>query len=188
MHKEPRQLVKKRLLRLVRCALLTAVAMLLSYLEAILPFSIGIPGVKIGFSHIVTVFSLYTLSPLHAFGITLTRVLLSACLFGNLPSLLYSLSGALLSLGVMLLLSRFTSKKKLPSKTPALSPVGVSLCGGVAHNIGQMLCAILLTETAALWWYLPTLLVAGCIAGALIGVVAGIAVKRVQVHLEKPNM
>ena len=155
--------------RIATAGVLTAAAFILSYLEAILPFSLGIPGVKLGLSHLVTVFALYRLTAWETASITLVRVVLAAFLFGSTASLAYSLAGALLSLAVMLLLRRL----------PVFSPTGVSVAGGICHNLGQLACAALLMSTASLGWYLPVLLVAGCISGAVIGAVGGILIRRV---------
>lgn len=161
---------RKALRRIAEAGILTAAAFILSYLEAILPFSLGIPGVKLGLSHLVTVFALYRLPIWETVSITLVRVLLSALLFGSVASLAYSLTGAILSLTVMLLLRRL----------PKFSPTGVSIAGGISHNIGQLACAALLMNTARLVWYLPVLLVAGCISGAVIGGVGAVLVRRVR--------
>ncbi len=164
-----RQTKREALRRMATASTLTAAAFILSYLEAILPFSLGIPGVKLGLSHLVTVFALYRLTPWETIAITLVRVLLSAFLFGNAASLAYSLAGAVLSLAVMLLLRRL----------PLFSPTGVSVAGGICHNLGQLACAALLMSTVSLGWYLPVLLVAGCVSGAVIGTVGGILIRRV---------
>ncbi len=160
---------REALRRVATAGVLTATAFLLSYLEAILPFSLGIPGVKLGLSHLVTVFALYRLTAWETASVTLVRVLLSAFLFGSTASLAYSLTGAVLSLAVMLLLRRL----------PLFSPTGVSVAGGICHNLGQLACAALLMSTASLGWYLPVLLAAGCVSGAVIGAVGGILIRRV---------
>ena len=149
---------------------LVAVAFVLSYIEAILPFSLGIPGIKLGLSHIVTVFALYRMHKWEAVLITLVRVVLAAILFGSAMSAIYSLVGATLSLVVMMLLRRL----------PVFSEIGVSAAGGVAHNVGQIVCAAILMETAGLVWYLPVLLAVGCVSGVVIGSVASLVIKRIK--------
>lgn len=160
--------------RVVRCiaeaGILTAAAFMLSYLEVLFPFSPGIPGVKLGLSHLVTVFALYRLPLWETVAVTLVRVLLSGFLFGNGVSLAYSLTGAVLSLALMLLLRRL----------PFFSPIGVSMGGGILHNMGQLACAALLLDTMSLGWYLPVLLVAGCVSGGIIGLLGGILIQRVK--------
>ncbi len=161
---------RRALRRIAEAGILTAVAFILSYLEAILPFSIGVPGVKLGLSHLVTVFALYRLPVWETVSITLVRVLLAAFLFGNGASLAYSLAGALLSLTVMLILRRL----------PFFSPTGVSIAGGISHNVGQIACAALLMSTVSLVWYLPILIAAGCISGAVIGAAGSILIGRIK--------
>jgi len=150
--------------------LLIALAMVLSYVEYMIPFSVAVPGVKLGLANIVVVFALYRLGIIQAIIISLIRVLLMTFMFGNAFALMYSLSGALLSLIIMLLLK----------KAGRFSPIGVGVGGGVSHNIGQILCAIVVLGTKRLIYYLPVLLVSGTIAGIVIGIVAGVMIKRVN--------
>ena len=152
--------------------LLIALALVLSYVEALFPFSVAVPGVKLGLANIVVVFALYRLGKAEAFVISILRVLLMTFMFGNAFALFYSLSGAILSFGVMLLLL----------KTDRFSSVGVGIGGGVFHNVGQILCAMALLGTKQIAYYLPVLLISGTIAGVAIGIIAGILIKRV-----KPN-
>lgn len=149
---------------------LVAAAFVLSYIEMILPISVGIPGVKLGLCHIVTLFALYRLGPKAAWFICFVRLALNTLLFGNAMVLIYSAAGAVLSLGVMLLLYR----------RPLFSHVGVSLAGGVGHNIGQILCAALMMETAGLIWYLPVLLLSGTVSGAIVGILGGLLIGRFE--------
>ena len=153
--------------RLTTLALLTAGAMILSYVESMLP-SLGIPGVKMGLANIAVIFALYRLGWKEAMGISLVRVFMVSMLFGSMGALLYSLAGAALSLGVMALLKH----------TDRFSETGVSVAGGVAHNIGQILVAAAVLESTALVWYLPFLLIAGTAAGAVIGIIGTEVLKR----------
>lgn len=155
--------------KLTTMALLTAVAMILSYVEAMLP-STGIPGVKMGLANIAVVFALYQLGWREAIGISLVRVVLMALLFTGVAAMLYSLAGAAVSLLLMGLLK----------KTGLFSPVGVSVGGGVGHNAGQVLLAMWMLDTAELIYYLPVLALSGVIAGILIGFVGGILVNRMK--------
>ena len=150
--------------------LLIALAMVLSYVEFMIPFSVAVPGVKLGLANIVVVFALYRLGKTEAFVISILRVLLMTFMFGNAFALFYSLSGAILSFAVMLLLL----------KTKHFSHIGVGIGGGVSHNIGQILCAMVLLGTKQIAYYLPVLLVSGTIAGIAIGVIAGILINRVK--------
>jgi len=164
--------MKKRLTvaQIAEYGLLIALALVLSYVEALIPFSVAVPGVKLGLANIVVVFALYRLGKAEAFVISILRVLLMTFMFGNAFALFYSLSGALLSFGVMLLLL----------KTGRFSYIGVGVGGGVFHNIGQILCAMVLLGTKQIAYYLPVLLISGTVTGVAIGVIAGILIKRVS--------
>lgn len=160
---------KGRTRQLAVISVTVAAAMLLSYIEAIFPFRIPIPGVKIGLANVATVFALYTLGAGAAAAVSLVRVCLSALLFGNALALLYSLAGAAAALGAMMLLKRIGP----------FSAVGVSVAGGVLHNVAQVLVAAAVMRTEALVaLYLPWLLAAGVVSGAVIGVASGLLVKR----------
>ena len=154
--------------KVAQYGLITALVLVLSYLESLLP-PLGVPGVKLGLPNLAIVFALYRLSWKDACAISLARVALATLLFGNGAALAYSVAGAALSLTVMGLLK----------KTGKFSSVGVSVAGGVAHNAGQILVAMALLETSRLAWYLPVLWVSGTVAGVLIGIVSGVMVKRV---------
>ncbi|MBO5944976.1 MAG: Gx transporter family protein [Clostridia bacterium] len=143
-------------------ALSVSLAMILSFVESLIPPLVAIPGVKIGLANIVTVFLLYTLGIRAAGTVSLIRVLLSALLFGNVQCLIFALSGALLSFGVMII-----AKYLLPFGT-----VGVSVLGAVAHNAGQVVAAVIVMETAALAYYFIPLVVSGTIAGVFVGLIA----------------
>ena len=156
--------------------LCTALAMILAYVEVLLPpLFPAVPGIKMGLPNIIIIFLLYRRGPLPAIAVSLLRVVLVSMLFSNAMSLLYSLSGAILSLLVMILLRRFN----------LLSAVGVSVAGGVAHNVGQILMAMLLLETTELMYYLIVLIVTGTIAGVLIGLAGSLLIKRIPERLIK---
>ena len=161
---------KRPALLLARLAILLAAAMILSYVEHLIPAFVAIPGVKIGLANTVTVFALYLLGAPYAIGLSLGRVLLSSLLFGNAAALLYSLAGAAVSFLGMFLLRRIGR----------FSPLGVSVAGGVLHNLGQILAACLLFENGGLLSLLPPLILSGTIAGVLIGVLAGILIRRLE--------
>lgn len=150
--------------------MLVAVAFVLSYVEALIPISLGVPGVKLGLPNVVVVLCLYECSFSQTVGISLVRILLSGLTFGNLSMMLYSLAGGILSLAVMLLLK----------KTGKFSVYGVSLAGGISHNVGQILVAMFVLQTGLLVYYLPFLLVAGSLAGAAVGVAGGMLAKRLH--------
>ena len=144
------------------CAVFTALAMIFSYVEAILPISFGIPGIKLGLANLVIVTGLYYMSEKDVFLISLTRILLMGLLFGNGMSLLYSLTGGILSYIIMVILKKKSS----------LSVLTVSVSGGVSHNIGQLTAAAFAVSNMHIFYYLPALLIAGTITGLLIGIVS----------------
>lgn len=158
----------KKTKRLVLLAMLTAVAMILSYVESLLP-SVGIPGVKMGLANIAVIFALFRFSWKEAAALSLVRVVLVSLLFGSVGAMLYSLAGAVLSLAVMTLLRRIDR----------FSTVGISVAGGVAHNAGQILMAMLILQTKQLLGYLPVLAVSGIAGGVLTGLAAALLIRRI---------
>ena len=159
--------------KMTTLALLVSVAMILSYIESLVPAFVAVPGVKLGLSNIATVFALYTLGWPSAIAVSLVRVLLSALLFGNIPSLIVSIAGAALALGSMIPLSRLN----------LFTSIGVSVVGAVCHNIGQVLAAIIVMKTSGIAYYLIPLLFSGTISGIVIGIVSGILVERIKKYL-----
>ena len=149
--------------------LLLALALVLSWLESLLPLSFAVPGIKLGLPNLAVVFALYRLSWRDAALISLLRVLLISLLFGSWAALAWSAAGAALSLAVMALLQH-TGKFKIAA---------VSVAGGVAHNLGQIAVAALLLETIRIVYYLPALLVSGTVAGVIIGLLSAVLVRRV---------
>lgn len=156
--------------KIAEYGLMVALAMVLSYVEFLIPFSVAVPGVKLGLANIVVIFALYRLGISQAFIISLLRVLLMSFMFGNIFALMYSLSGAILSLLIMITMK----------KTGRFTPLGVGAAGGVAHNIGQVLCAMVLLETREFIYYLPLLLISGTITGIIIGLIGGIIIERLN--------
>lgn len=148
----------------------TALALIFSYIETFVPISFGIPGVKLGLANLIIVIALYKIPLREVYVLSIVRVLLSGVLFGNYFSIAYSLAGGLLSLTVMALLK----------KAAGFSVIGISIAGGVCHNIGQLVVAMIVVETFAMSYYMPVLLVAGLITGFLIGVVADQVLRRIS--------
>lgn len=150
--------------QLTVCALLTAMALALSYLENLFPLTaaIPLPGVKIGLANVVTLFALYALGPGQAFLILTGRCILGAVFAGNLNALIFSLLGGLAAMGAMLLLSRL----------PGLSVYGVSVGGAAAHSCGQIAAAVLTLGNAAPVGYLPVLLGVSLLTGTVTGLLA----------------
>jgi heptaprenyl diphosphate synthase len=145
-----------------------ALALVASYIETLIPINLGIPGVKIGLANGVIMVLLYLASLKQTYAISIARILLSGFLFGNLVMILYSMAGGMLSLTVMAILK----------KIGGFSPVGVSVAGGVSHNVGQLIVAMFVLETGKLVYYFPVLLVSGVVAGVLIGIITGGIIRR----------
>lgn len=148
--------------KVARMGVFIALAMIFSYIEVLIPFNFGIPGVKLGIANIVTVTSLYVFSTGETFGISVIRIVLMGILFGNGMSLLYSLAGGLLSFLAMW----------IGKRTSWFSVMGVSVAGGVFHNVGQILAVMLVMKNTMFVAYLPVLFVAGVVTGYLIGLLA----------------
>ena len=151
-------------------AMLVALAMIFSYVESLIPINLGVPGIKLGVANLVTVTGLYILAPMEVLLVVILRVLLVGFMFGNGMSILYSLAGAALSMTVMTLMLKKTS----------FSLIGVSVAGGVSHNIGQLIIAMLIVQNASVFVYAPALLVAGVAAGVVIGGLTNEILKRVH--------
>lgn len=148
----------------------TALALIFSYVETLIPIHIGIPGVKLGLANLIVVIALYRIGVRESYVLSVLRVILAGFLFGNLFAILYSLAGGLFSLTVMAFLK----------KTEKFSVLGVSMTGGVFHNIGQLLMAAIVLESLSITYYLPVLLISGIVTGLLIGIVANEMLKRVR--------
>ena len=149
--------------------IMVALAFTFSYLESLIPFNFGIPGVKLGLANLVILVGLYIMTPLEVFPIAIIRIVLAGLTFGNTFSLLYSLAGGILSFIVMALLRK--------SK---LSVIGVSMLGGIFHNIGQIIVAAIVLGTARIAYYLPVLLISGMITGLLLGSVGTLIINRLD--------
>lgn len=155
--------------RLAFLSMMTAFALVLSYLESLLPpIYAAVPGVKLGLPNIVIIFLLYRFSVKEAALVSFVRLLAVALLFGNVMTLLYSFAGALLSLAVMWLLK----------KIQICSMVGVSVLGGVFHNIGQIIVAAVVLQTAEIGYYMPVLAISGTLAGIAVGLISVIFLKK----------
>ena len=144
-------------------------ALIASYVESLVPFYFGAPGIKLGLANLITVVLLYRADWKDAFTVSMLRILLSGFLFGNVFSILYSFAGAVFSLLIMCLLR----------KIEGFSILGVSISGGVTHNLGQIGAAIFLMENGNIIYYFPVLMVAGIITGLLIGIGSREVLKRV---------
>ena len=162
--------MKNRKNRAAVFGVFTALALIFSYVELLIPINFGIPGAKLGLANLVIVIVLYKTDWKEALLLSVVRIILAGFLFGNLFGILYSLAGGILSLAVMPLLK----------KTGAFSVIGVSMAGGVSHNVGQLIIAMLVVETYAVGYYLPVLLITGLITGTLIGIAGREMLKRID--------
>ena len=156
--------------KIALCGVLTALAMIFSYIESVIPVPIPVPGIKLGVANIAVITILYVLGVKEAIVINLLRIVLTSLLFGNVNSFLFSISGAALSLTIMIIMK----------KLDFFSCIGVSVCGGVMHNIGQIIAAVFIMGSEAIVFYLPVLIVSGVFTGVVIGVVSGIVAKHVR--------
>lgn len=156
--------------KIATIGMMIAIAFVLNYIEVLIPINVGIPGVKLGMSNIVVVFCLYTLGPVTAFAIAIIRIILCGLTFGSISSMIYSLAGGMLSYAVMFLMKKINR----------FSIYGVSVVGGVSHNLGQILMAMLILQTKLLIYYYPFLIVTGVVAGFFVGMLSALLVKRLK--------
>ena len=156
--------------RVAHFGVYTALALIFSYVETLIPMNFGIPGVKLGLANLIIVVALYKMSVKEAYVLSVVRVVLAGFIFANLFSILYSLAGGLLSLTVMALLK----------KSDRFSTIGISMAGGVFHNVGQLIMAILVLESFNIAYYFPVLMVSGVATGILIGIIANEMLKRLR--------
>lgn len=147
----------------------TALALIFSYIETLIPFQFGVPGIKLGLANLVIVIFLYKTSLKEAMLLSVTRIIIAGFIFGNMFSIIYSIAGGVLSLLIMAALK----------KQKSFSVIGVSMAGAVSHNAGQLIVAMIVVETYQIGFYLPVLLIAGVITGALTGIIAYEVLKRI---------
>lgn len=152
------------------CGLFVALAMIFSYVESLLPIPFPFPGMRLGFANIAVISILYTYGERDAFSVNLIRIILMAMIFGNLHSFLFSISGGLSSLVVMTILR----------KIPKFSIIGVSLAGGVTHNIVQIILAIFILGSVSIGYLLPIFMILGIVTGIICGIVAKIFIRHIQ--------
>ncbi len=137
-------------------------ALILSYIESLIPFYFGIPGMKLGLCNALVVILLYMVPPAEALLVNLLRIILSGFMFGNAFSIIYSLAGGCLSFLIMYILCRMDK----------FAIITISIAGGVAHNIGQLIVAALVMTSINIFWYAPVLVLSGAITGAIIGIIS----------------
>ena len=152
------------------CGVMAALAISLGYLEYLIPFSVGIYGIKLGLANLAILALLYITDTKHALAVHLIRIVVCGILFGNAVAFAYSAVGGILSFAAMAMLK----------KSEKLSPIGVSILGGVVHNIAQMALAVILVDNLKIAFYLPVLLISGTVAGAIVGIVSQTIVKKLK--------
>lgn len=169
-------MIRSRTEKLAACAVFVALAMILSYVESLVPYFFAVPGMKLGLTNLVVVYTLYLFGNKEAFIINIVRIILVGFMFGHAFSIVYSMAGGILSFVVMYFLK----------KTNGFSVMGVSMAGGVFHNVGQILVAALVLKSFSISWYLPPLMISGLITGFLIGIISNETMKRtVKLFREK---
>ena len=166
---------KQQIRKLTLLSVLTAAALILSYAESVLPpIFPTVPGIRVGLPNIVIIFVLYRMDVRSAISVSLVRIVIAALLFGSPISFVYSLAGAFLSLTVMALLKKFN----------ILSTVGVSVAGGIFHNMGQILAAMLLLQTVQIGYYFLILAITGTVSGLFIGLCGAFMIARFPINKE----
>lgn len=148
-----------------------ALAMILSYLENLVPIGFAVPGIKLGLANLVTIVALYKLGLKDTIIISVGRILLSGVLFGNMMIIIYSLAGAFLSILVMVLVK----------KLKIFSATGVSICGAISHNLGQIIVAVITLENMNIMYYMIVLAIAGAVAGTVIGILSGMIIRNIKI-------
>ena len=159
----------KYIRQITTMGMLVALAMVLGFVETLIPINLGIPGMKLGLANIVVVIALFLFDIKTAVVVSILRIILIAMTFGNMSMMFYSIAGASLSLLSMIAISKIKS----------FSLISVSIVGGIMHNVGQIICAAFVVRTNGVFTYLPVLMIAGLVSGALIGIVAGLISVRV---------
>lgn len=163
--------------KVAQLGVMLALAMVFSYIESLIPFFFGIPGMKLGLANSLVVMLLYLYSAKDALIVNLLRILLSGLLFGNPFSIIYSLAGGLLSFLVMYLLKKIFG----------FSPILVSICGAIAHNLGQIIVAVFVMNSIYLFYYFTLLLISGFICGWIMGLVSREVIKYVRIYKRKAD-
>ncbi len=158
----------KQAQRVALCGMLLALMLVLGFVESQIPVAAGVPGIKLGLSNGVLIFAVYMLGVPTSFLLMVLKVLLSGFLFGNPSAMMYAFAGGVLSLTVMCVLSR----------VGGVSPVVVSMVGGLSHNVGQVALAMVILQTSQLMYYMAILMVVGLITGCATGVAANGIIRR----------
>jgi heptaprenyl diphosphate synthase len=158
--------------RLAQIALLAALALVLGYVESLVPVPATIPGVRLGLGNICVLLALYLLDTRSALVVMVLKVGISALLFGSPMAIIYSATGALLSFGGMWLLKRWDK----------VNIIAVSIVAAILHNTAQVLVATVLLGTSAILLNLPPLAIVACVTGTITGSIAAQVIKALRKH------
>lgn len=158
---------KKTVKKIAILAIFITLALILSYVDSLIPLAIMVPGIKIGLANVIIILALYTMGEKETILISITRVILSSLLFGTILTCLYSMTGAMFSFIIMLFLKKKTD----------LATLTISIIGAVSHNFGQITMAIFIMNTKEIIYYLPILIITGVISGMLIGIFANVLIQ-----------
>ncbi len=156
--------------KVTQLSLLLALSLILSYIETLLPVFIAVPGMKIGLANVVTLLLLYREKKAVVFSFMMLRVLITGFLFSGLSGILYGMAGGVLSIFVMCILK----------KCKWFSVLGVSIAGGIFHNVGQLLVAALIMENVRIFYYFIVLLLSGAVSGLLVGYLSYLMFRQVN--------
>lgn len=159
--------------KVANLGMLLGIALILSYVESLIPFAFGIPGMKLGLPNAAILIILYLYGWKEALLVNILRILISGFLFGSMFGILFSLAGAVISFSIMC----------IAKYVDFFSIKGVSICGAVSHNIGQMFVAVFVVKTSGILYYLPVLMVSGIITGILIGIISENVIPRIKNYL-----
>ena len=155
--------------RIAYIALLSALAAVFGYIESLFPIPVPIPGIKLGLSNIAVLFALIKMNKSDAFFIMLLKVLICAILFSGMAGLLYSLSGGIMSYLAMCVFEKYD-----------FSVIGISMAGGVFHNLGQITAAAIMLSSVGAFYYFPVLMIAGLIVGTAVGTLCKAVISRLR--------
>lgn len=164
--------------KLTTIAMLSALALALSWLEAMIPFQPGLPGVKLGLANLVIVFALYRMDSRSALLINVVRILLAGLLFSGPFGTLYSMAGGAASLAVMAGLMGWNRRRSINGRSILFSILGISMAGGVFHNLGQLVIAIVFISSLNLIYYFPVMILSGIVTGLVNGAVARLLLQK----------
>ena len=154
--------------KIAEYGLLIALAFIFSYIESLIPIPFPVPGIKLGLANLVVIIAIYGIGVKEAFALSMVRILLVGVTFRDPSTLMFSFAGGILSWLMMLIFM----------KLKLFSMIGVSIIGGIAHNVGQIIVAMIYVSNTSLIYYLPVLLISGVVSGTLIGILAAYIIKR----------